>query len=135
MYYINKKKYKVKECIEELNSKKISSFFICDPYVPVFHIAKFLDIKGKNSLNTQKTYANILCPWMNFLENINIKYYEVTYEHFKNYIHKLIFTDKYDEYSITPTKTYSTIVTYINIIYQFYEFLKSETNNDSFIYI
>ncbi|BFU78782.1 hypothetical protein ALC152_19970 [Arcobacter sp. 15-2] len=123
--------FKVKKAIKILKNTSYISYFVCDPYIPVFHICKFLDIKGKNSHNTQKTYAYILANWLNHLDTkLNKKYYEINIQDIKKYIEYLIFFNQKGQYILTPELCYKTLKGKGNVIVEFYMFLLSEVDSN-----
>lgn len=126
--------FKVKKAIKIINNKIYENYFICNPSIPVFHLCKFLDLKGKNSENTQKTYASILVQWLNFLySRKNKQYYEVDLEDLKKYIYSQIFFNKENNYVLKPDLTYITLKMKNKVIYEFYKFLLGEVNSKTSI--
>lgn len=123
--------YRVRKAVKLTYGKEDVSYFICDPILPVYHLCKFLDLKGKNSINTQKTYSSILVQWVNYLYKRNKIYYEVTYDDLKKYLYSLIFLNKKNQYILTPERTYLTIKMKQTIIIDFYNFLSCEKDVDS----
>lgn len=129
--------YKVKKATKIINGKKYNKYFICNPHIPIFHLCKFLDLKGKNSINTQKTYSSILVQWLNFLlKEKKKRYYVVETQDIKTYIYSLIFFDKNERYILTPNIVYKTLQMKNVVIFEFYKFLLGEMDTKtSMLYI
>lgn len=128
--------YIVKKAVKIFNNKQKKSWFICNPIIPVYHVCKFLDLKGKNSEHTQKTYASVLTQWLNYLqENRKKQYFEIESQDIKKYFHKLIFFNKDNQFVITPELTYKTLKLKHTIIFEFYKFLLGECETNYILVI
>lgn len=120
--------YKVKKGIKKYKNEIYFNWMICNPVIPEFYLCKFLDIKGKQSKNTQKTYASILVQYLNFLEQKKgKKYNEVTYKDLNKYFYSLIFFSKNENLIINPEITYKTLKMKHTVIIEFYKFLEGES--------
>lgn len=119
--------YKVKKGIKKYKNQIYFNWMICNPVIPEFHLCKFLDIKGKQSKYTQKTYSSILVQYLNFLEQKrDKKYNEIAYEDLNKYFYSLIFFSKNENLIINPEITYKTLKMKHTVIIEFYKFLQGE---------
>lgn len=114
----------------DLNNKEYQCYFILKDWLPVFIVNKWLESKGKRSLQTSRQYAYNLCRYLNYLLEINKTYKEATKVDVVNYIDSLLFCEVEGVYKINSEISYNTAYLYLVTIKEFYKYLEDNENED-----
>jgi len=125
---MNKKKHVTQKFIIESSSgNRYQRYLITKDLVPLLEINQYLEQKSLRSYKTGKHYAKKLVVYLNWLDQKNLSYEEVTNKFVKAFIHELIFgypsVEDQSVQSMNSELSYSTISSYITIITDFYRWL------------
>ncbi|WP_313128500.1 tyrosine-type recombinase/integrase [Anaerocolumna sp.] len=115
----------------DLEDKEYPCYFILKDLLPEFLINKWLESKGKRSLQTSRQYAYNLCGFLNYLVEINKTYEDATKVDVVNYIDSLLFCEVDGVFKINSNISYNTAYSYLITIKVFYKHLEDNLNKDA----
>lgn len=112
----------VNAIVPSLFGDKEEKYYVIDRGAPVFQINEWLDTKNER-VNTGKKYANILTRFLNYLDEVNKKYWQVSNNDIEDYILYRMYGGK-DNITLIKSKIrYKTISDDIMVLKQFYKWL------------
>lgn len=112
----------VNAIVPSLFGDREEKYYVIDRGAPVFQINEWLDTKNEK-LNTGKKYANILTRFLNYLDEVNKKYWQVSNNDIEDYILYRMYGGK-DNITLIKSKIrYKTINDDVMVLKQFYNWL------------
>ncbi len=125
---LDEERYKsIKVQTKDIANNETTTYYVVENGLPVFQVNEFLDTKN-DSENTRRKYSNIMCRFLNYLNDRDLHYVDVSNNEVEDYIKFRIYGGNTNLTLLKSTINYNTIMDDISVIKSFYKWLARRYN-------